>query len=250
MVRKIKKRLVLALLLSFDFVVNHGSFILHYTPRRMDRESDGSRSLRCVPLCRVGIHNDDVADLSTYEGIDTIPTPMLSTSSLPAIEWLVMCSTTPDSRCMRLLFSLECSTIRRLDLQLGCSPDTDSSPTSSFYTIIQTKKYVRNLRGQRKTRIADSFFAYKREVIATDIIVSPLNSEIFLSQWSDGSILLFQTTFATPIMEWRLDNLVLLRDLLDYPIAELTSKTILPRRYLMKLFSKICNTLGYITKSY
>jgi hypothetical protein len=241
--KKIKKRLVLTLLLSFHFLVKHGSFILHYTSRRMDRESDGSRSLKCVPLCRVGMHNGDVADLSTYEGIDTIPTPMLSTSSLPAIEWLVMCSTPPDSRCMRLLFSLECSTIRRLDLQRGCSPDTDSLATNSYYTIIQTKKYVRNLSGQCKMRKADSFFAYKREVIATSIFVSPLNSEIFLSQWSDGSILLFQTSFATPIMEWRLDNLVLIRDLLDYPIAELTSKTTLPRKYLMKLFSKICNTL-------
>lgn len=214
--------------------------------RRIDGGSDGSsRSLKCTPLCRVGLHNGDVAVLSNYDEINTIPTPLLSTSSPPAIEWLMMCSTSLGSTDMRLLFSLECSTVRRLDIQLCFRNDTDSSVTSS-YTIMKTKKYVRNLPGKGKMRIStehtDNLFAFKREVIATSIIVSPLNSEIFLSQWSDGSILLFHTGFDTQIMEWKLDNLVLLRDLLDYPIAELTSKTSISRRYLMKLFKKICNT--------
>lgn len=189
-----------------------------------------------MPLCRVGLNNGDVAVLSNNDEINTIPTPLLSPSSLPAIEWLVMCSASLGSTDMRLLFSLECSTVRRLDIQLGFRNDTDSSVTSS-YTIMKTKKYVRNCPSKCRTRIST------RELIATSIIVSPLNSKIFLSQWSDGSILLFHTSFDTQIMEWKLDNLVLLRDLLDYPIAELTSKTSISRRYLMKLFKKICNTI-------
>jgi hypothetical protein len=62
---------------------------------------------------------------------------------------------------------------------------------------------------------------------------------------ADGSILLVQTSFATPIMEWGLDNLVFACDLLDYPLAELTSKTTLSRRYLMKLFITRSVTLWF-----
>ncbi len=112
-------------------------------------------------------------------------------------------------------------------------------PVNNCYAITQLKNYARCLRGKNATTSVN-----KKQVIATNIVVSSYNSELFLSQWSDRAIVLFQTCFSTPIMEWKLDNMVLLRDLLDYPIVELTARTTLPKRYLLQLLSKIYNR-GY-----